>query len=266
VEDRNKNTIYQVMIAVLVILLVLCVSYILFGKKLISSKEKTPEVEENIPSEEKVQSRNLTEIEKSTLMEQIELYNLNFASYYPMMDVNSISNHDLFTFAHKQLSLSNVQSEFSASDIDSVVSKYFGSLRKLKHEDYICDIDGQVFYQYDSVSKKYTFNQNTLHGHGGGSKISDSKSLFIEGKSDGNVYTVKAKVLYGMICGDICGPNNAYYVRYSDIGKNPVIEDKNVMELSLTDELILQNGDKIPVVTYTFKKDEQNNFGLTSVE
>lgn len=107
-KKKTKNS-SKVLIIILTILLLAAISYIILDKTGVidsitsSNKEtKTKNTTEktNTKSDDKSSTRQLTEAEKATITSSIvNTYNKYFASYYPLLNTNNITNQDLLMFA-----------------------------------------------------------------------------------------------------------------------------------------------------------------------
>lgn len=265
-SDRFKNII----IVILVTLLVVTSGYIILDKTSIlkenSSKESknvTEKKEDNL-EEKRENIRDLTNEEINTLTIAIEkVYNVEFASFYPLENLEVISNQRLLGFGYRY---THKSANVLASDIDNIIAKYFGDRRRVSHEDINCTLENIALYQYDSTSNSYHVNENHP-GHGGGDStiLVDSKVLYLSGTvKDEREYTVNMKVLYGGKSGDVMGPNNAYYKSYHDT--TPVIGDTDsINDLVINEDTIRSIASSLPITTYQFVKDKNNNYGLKSV-
>ena len=264
--EEKKNKGYIITIIILAVMLVGSIGYIFYSN--IVANNDTEKKQDNTNNEnvvDKNSSRELTELEKATIKDNIEnFYNIYLSEYYPIDDITdlkSIDNQKLLGIA-----LYNAE-EKTVDNINSYITKYFGNTVTLKHEDYVCPNDNKILYKYDDVNKIYTLS--TDHpGHGFVDYVIDSKSLIIDGNYENEIYTVKVKNLYASAYGDTYGPIDAYYSSLSDSKnkQNPIIkidiEDENFV---LTDDIIKTYSDKLPTTTYKFKLNSDGQFYLISV-
>lgn len=257
---KDKKLI--IIIVILCILLAGCVGYICFDKFILKDNEVVDHEKENDDIEEKEEDRELTVDELNALTAKVEVYNSAFSSYYPIDDISEIDNESFLTFALNRVRTTGDQQEFDANKMDDVINTYFGSDVKINHKDYLCSVEGSILYKYDETNKKYTFNTEGVHGHGGSISgyLPEINTKVLDGKYEDGFYYVNAKVLYSNSCGDTCGPVYAYYSSYS--GGEAVAT--NVSEyITEADKEVYR--EKLPITTYKFKKYD-NNLILVSVE
>jgi len=255
-EKNNKGLI--VIIILLVIALVGTSGYIVYDK--VIKKEEPIKEKKDKPEEKEPVVREITEAEKTTLLDQINDYTTYFADSYPLSEKSSFNNQDVLYFASMQLE--NRFSDFMESDLEKVLEKYFGKDHPYVHEDIDCFAGDGVLYKYDSAKRTYEYED--MHAHGG-KTIYRSTVFFVEGKSeDDTTYKIQTQILYTTSAGDTVGPRDRYYTsanqEYDDYILGPYGEDHEV-----TEEEYQSIKDQIPITTFTFEKDEDNNYGLKSV-
>lgn len=268
-NEFKKNNTQTILIVILTTISALSLGYIALDKtNILSSKDSNSkkEVKKENKVQEKETTRDLTQDEINILKKSIEeVYNTKFASYYPLGNLNTISNQKLLMFAHDACIVESTRDVIQSTAMDNIIARYFGDF-KVQHEDIICTVDNIPMYKYDSATNTYTYNENHP-GHGGADSttVRDSKTLYLSGTvKDEKEYTINMKVLYGGKAADIVGPNNAYYKSYSDT--TPVVGDTSSYEDLVVDENTIKNiQDKLPTTTYTFIKDQNDNYGLKSV-
>ena len=274
-KKKTKNS-SKVLIIILTILLLAAISYIILDKTGVidsitsSNKEtKTKNTTEktNTKSDDKSSTRQLTEAEKATITSSIvNTYNKYFASFYPLLNTNNITNQDLLMFAFYN---TENKSSFTKKQVEDLIHKYFGQDRTVTHENIICPTENQPLYIYDASTETYTQNANHP-GHGGGSTgiITDNKIYYLDGTITSNIVTIKAKVVYGYVLRDTNGPRNAYFKSFLDAkaASNPVIGDINSdNDITVSDTDIKNIADSLPTTTYTFEHDATGNYILKSV-
>ena len=249
---KKKSNKGVIVIIILIIALLGISGYIIYDKAInkegIRKEKKEPEIKE------------VTEEEKNTLLEQINVYTPYFADSYPITEKSTLDNQEVLYFASMQLE--NKFSDFMESDLEKVLEKYFGKDHPYVHEDIDCFAGDGVLYKYDSAKRTYEYED--MHAHGG-KTIYRSTVFFVEGKSeDDTTYKIQTQILYTTSAGDTVGPRDRYYTsanqEYDDYILGPYGEDHEV-----TEEEYQSIKNKIPITTFTFEKDEDNNYGLKSV-
>ena len=249
---KKKSNKGVIVIIILIIALLGISGYIIYDKAINKEEpgkeKKEPEIKE------------VTEEEKNTLLEQINVYTPYFADSYPITEKSTLDNQEVLYFASMQLE--NKFSDFMESDLEKVLEKYFGKDHPYVHEDIDCFAGDGVLYKYDSAKRTYEYED--MHAHGG-KTIYRSTVFFVEGKSeDDTTYKIQTQILYTTSAGDTVGPRDRYYTsanqEYDDYILGPYGEDHEV-----TEEEYQSIKNKIPITTFTFEKDEDNNYGLKSV-
>ena len=265
----NKEKKLIIIIAVLCVLLFGCVGYIVFDK--LNNKDNEVVVnEKNDTSEESdikyvFDARELTQDEQNELLGKIEKYNYGLGHLYPITDISTVSNSDLFLLSYKESRIPD-KNLYDANKIDEFIENHFDDNIKLIHEDYLCLVDKKVLFKYDSSNKTYSFVYDG-HPHGGsqrgGVASFDVKVLDTQLKDD--IYTIITKVLYGQSCSDVCGPNSVYYRSYQDSMKN-INEIARGFSETITESEKDGYRETLPITTYKFKKNSKGNIVLISVE
>lgn len=259
-EKKKSNKGLIIIIIILVIALLAASGYIIYDKVIkkeeVTEENKTQEEEQ----EQQPVTRNIAEEEQTILLDQITAYTTYFADSYPLSEKSSFNNQDVLYFASMQLE--NRFSDFMESDLEKVLEKYFGKDHPYVHEDIDCFAGDGVLYKYDSAKRTYEYED--MHAHGG-KTIYRSTVFFVEGKSeDDTTYKIQTQILYTTSAGDTVGPRDRYYSsanqEYDDYILGPYGEDHEV-----TEEEYQSIKNKIPITTFTFEKDEDNNYGLKSV-
>ena len=251
-RKKKKSNKGLIVIIILIIALLGITGYIIYDK--VINKEEIRK-EKNEP-----EIKEVTEEEKNTLLEQINVYTPYFADNYPIPEKSTLDNQEVLYFASMQLE--NKFSDFMESDLEKVLEKYFGKDHPYVHEDIDCFAGDGVLYKYDSAKRTYEYED--MHAHGG-KTIYRSTVFFVEGKSeDDTTYKIQTQILYTTSAGDTVGPRDRYYTsanqEYDDYILGPYGEDHEV-----TEEEYQSIKNKIPITTFTFEKDEDNNYGLKSV-
>ncbi len=270
-EPKKKcNGGLIVVIVILVIAILGLVGYICYDKGIIFNKKESTENKNTKDDSTKKKDvvRELTVAEEESFTERITEINNNFDIDYPISDVTKIDNQKLLSFASVNAK-KDYNNSFPASDVESIIRKYFGNNIKVNHENILCSLDKVPFYDYDSSSKSYKFHENHP-GHGGGSSsvpiyyFGVEKATMINDKK----VVIDSKIIYGNSRGDTWGPNNCYYKSVQDSlnHTNQILGDySKEEELELTDDMIKSVKDKLPTTTYTFEKDGDGYFNLISI-
>lgn len=260
-EKKSRKLI--VIIVILAIALLASTSYIIYDK-VWKKEEKTEEKEKtktDVPKKEE-KERILTEEEQTQIENQIKEYTSAFADSYPIDEETPLENQKALNFA--LVKRGTLGENIMESDIEKILENYFGKDHSYRHEDIDCFIGDGVLYQYNSAKREYIF-QDT-HGHGGPGTFT-AQIYYIDGTVKDNQYTVNVHILYGDYCGGVCGPILSYYKTAEDSmnGENPVLgpyEDYH----TITNEEYESVKANLPITTFSFEKDEDNNYGLKAVE
>ena len=271
-EDKKKGNGLVVVIILLILVIVGLALYICYDKGIVFKKEvsdKTVKEEKKKKAEENTIT-NLTDADVSSIISQLDVYNSYFSGNYPINNVSELSNQSILEFASRNVTMTN--SSFTSSDVDKVVKKYFGNDFKYTNEDINCFVGDGVLYRYDSATGKYAFATDVNHGHGGGGSYR-TKTYFQDGTYDKNndIYTLNVKVLYGPNAGDTYGPVDSFYSNAKDAMeyKNELykinVDDISGDDSGYYDEAYKNVKDKLPITTYTLKKDGSGNYGLVSI-
>lgn len=263
-ENKKSNKGIILLIVVLILFIIGLSGYIIYDKVFISEK-KSLEKNTNKIVDKKIVDRELNESEISHLIEQIKLYNIGLGDNYPIEKVSDISKERLFDFAYSVVRRSGFRENFSVTELDDVVTKYFGTDLALEHQDIICNVDKEILYNYNQESNSYNYNNNHP-GHGGVGSIADNITYYVYGKITNETdIEISTKNLYSNYCGDTCAIY-AYYKNYNDsiAETNPVLTAKEEIIEQVTDDDYNRIKDILPTTTYKFKKNN-NSYNLVSV-
>ena len=265
VEVDNSKKTNTAKFVILLVVAVLAGFLVGFGITQIDFDVKQGEKQEE-KQEKKDVVRDLMPIEKKILLEQISYYNVNFSKYYGTKDLN-ISDQELLRFAYWQVD-DECDNEITADAVLKKIKQYFYIDYDFKHQDIKCIIKSDLnLVNYNEDEQIYSYNYD--HPGHGSAFMNGSYTYYVEGnvKNEQEV-VVKAKVLYGSRCGDICGPNS-YYGSYNDSvnANNPIISAnwENGEDAVVNDEVFKTVSDKVGVTIFTFIKDDAGNYGLKSV-
>lgn len=235
--------------------------YIIYDK--VIKKEPAQKEEQKTPQkQEEDKITNLTEVEKTLLLDQASDYTKTFATSYPITDSTNLDNQTVLRFALMKTNMYG--KEIMESDIEKVLEKYFGKTHSFKHEDIQCfQADGPL-YTYDSATRKYTYQD--IHGHGGDGAFRFTNYHLGGTVINEKIYKLKVNIIYEDYCSDICGPTQGYY---KSPNKNNNRTDYLLGPYEDSHELTNQEyesiKEKLDITTFTFIKDENNNYGLKSV-
>lgn len=252
-KKKSNKGVIVIVIIILIIALLGITGHIIYDK--VINKEEIRK-EKNEP-----EIKEVTEEEKNTLLEQLNVYTPYFADNYPITEKSTLDNQDVLYFASMQLE--NKFSDFMESDLEKVLEKYFGDNHSYVHEDIQCFLGDGVLYQYDSAKKEYFFQD--IHGHGGAG-IYPAEIYYLDGQKKDEVYTVRVNILYGDYCYGTCGPVTGYYKSAIDSrnGENPVLGGFGDY-YEITEKEYQSVKTDLPVTTFTFIRDKDGNYGLESV-
>lgn len=260
-KENSKKLI--AIIIILIIALLGSISYIVYDKVL--KEEKIEEKEQEKPKKEQNKSaekRALTNEEQAQILTQIKEYTSILAALYPITEDHPLTNQDVLNFA--LLKMEDLGKNMMESDIEKILQTYFGTNHPYIHEDIDCFAGDGVLYKYNSAKREYIF-QNT-HSHGGpGSYFLEV--FYIDGTVEENKYTVNVNIVYGDYCGGVCGPSLSYYKNQKDSinRENPILGPYEESH-DITNEEYDTIKSSLPVTTFTFEKDEKNNYGLKIVK
>lgn len=259
-EKKNKK--YIVIIIIFALALLATTSYIVYDK-VFSKENKEVKQEERKPQEEtpNEQKESITEAEKELLENQISDYTTYFAGYYPITNISSLDNQDVLYFA--MMKSGKIGEDIMESDLEKILDQYFGKNHPFKHSDIMCPIDDEPLYIYDSARREYYFEDTHPHG---GSGVYRGITYETEGEKIDNKYIVRTKILYNDYCSGMCPPRINYYITKDDSknSENPILGTYDE-DHEITEEEYNSIKDSIPITTYTFIKDENNNYGLKQV-
>ena len=258
---KNRNLV--IITIILIICLLGSLSYIIYKKVLNETKIEQKEEAEKLKSEHqsKVESRALTNIEQQQILIQIKDYATALVKLYPIDEQHPITNQEALNFA--LVKIGTLRNNIMESEIEKILQTYFGKNHSYKHEDINCFAGDGILYKYNSAKREYIF-QDT-HGHGGQGTYS-AEIYYINGMVEDDKYIVNVHILYGDYCGGVCGPTLSYYKTKEDSmnSQNPILgpyEDPH----TITDEEYDMIKTSLPTVTFTLKKDNDNNYGLMTV-
>lgn len=193
-----------------------------------------------------------TEIDVLEKVNRLENY---FTSKIPIGDISKLSNQEKLNFA---LFCLNNEGGLSISEdkIKNVLVSYFGNDLEFKNEN-ILDLNTQeIIAKYYPKKKKYTYTDVTLD------YPDTSLTLLSYGdyKEEKNTFEVYRQYLFADASYNIYSTYQDYINKTNSLGVYDVSTTNGVLTSSIVNNYI----DILPVVTYSFKK-EQNRYVLVSI-
>ena len=263
-DSNKKQKLIIVVLATLILILTIVIIVILCKK--VSSSEKVDNKKDKNEIEKKIsiKTEDLYGQEKNMLIEKIKEIN-KFSKNYPFDNVSKINNQEVLYKIIVELGFGQPISEKSVND---KVKYIFGDSYKIKHENLICTLDNNSLYLYDANKKMYTYDTESVHGHGASGDVREIIIKYLKGikDKDGKI-VIDTKLVYATYCADTCGPNFAYYKSYEDSvnNKNPILGNGQD-EIELNDKLYRNIEEQLPITTFTFIKVNSNTYNLDSVK
>ena len=270
-KEIKKKKSKNIIIVLLVLIICLLIAYIAYdklltkqspqeSKKSVTENEKT-EIDDNKEDDKKKEeiSKQLTESDVLDYIANINKVLVSFANKVPMK-TSDISNDELLEFAFWKAEWKGEQK--TAESVSKVIEDIFGKDYSYHLGDIQCFVGDGIIYQYNQAEG--TFNRVGEHGHGGGSGYSP-RIYFIEGKQTSDTITIKAKVLYGERCGDICGPSSYFYDKATYKNGEEIYKTDNNHDDDY-DYVYNEVKDKLPITTFILKKQSDGRFALTEIK
>ena len=193
-----------------------------------------------------------TEIDVLEKVNRLENY---FTSKIPIGDISKLSNQEKLNFA--LFCLNNEEAlSISEDKIKNVLVSYFGNDLEFKNEN-ILDLNTQeIIAKYYPKKKKYTYTDVTLD------YPDTSLTLLSYGdyKEEKNTFEVYRQYLFVDASYNIYSTYQDYINKTNSLGVYDVSTTNGVLTSSIVNNYI----DILPVVTYSFKK-EQNRYVLVSI-
>ena len=256
VTSKNSNTVILVL---LVIIICLLVGYIAYDKIIVNQKINEPKQNEEIKKEEKEEEKVLTERDVLSYIEDINKVLVSFGDKVPM-NTADLSNEDVLNFAFWKAEWNGDKK--TAQSISQVIEDVFGKDFSYQLGDIPCFAGDGIIYAYNQAEG--TFTRVGEHGHGGEGGFSP-RVYFIEGKQISDTITIKAKVLYGNYCGDICGPTTSFYSKATHDINESIYHFEDVSQGDNYDFVYNEVKDKLPVTSFILKKQSDGKFALTEI-
>ena len=193
-----------------------------------------------------------TEIDVLEKVNRLENY---FTSKIPIGDISKLSNQEKLNFA--LFCLNNEEGlSISEDKIKNVLVSYFGNDLEFKNENILDLYTQEIIAKYYPKKKKYTYTDVTLD------YPDTSLTLLSYGdyKEEKNTFEVYRQYLFVDASYNIYSTYQDYINKTNSLGVYDVSTTNGVLTSSIVNNYI----DILPVVTYSFKK-EQNRYVLVSI-
>lgn len=257
----NKKTI---IICIIAIILIILLSFLIFGENIKPKKEVTQKNETEIKIEEKIMDKDEKEVSKK---KKEELYN-----FIPKIYKEAVAPFDsLFMLDAVMDKLIEEESEdFSTKNVDKYVKKIFGEESKInKDEVSTPDIKNSIYY--------YSKEANTYAVVPIGYQGIYKKQIFKTATETDDFYYVYTYVLQGGYAYDesTATENEFGTLDFTNSKVQVIVGDKNgndLVHIFDTDKTMYEDSiwldnymDKMPIYKYTLTK-ENDTYYLTDVE
>ena len=195
-----------------------------------------------------------------------KISNVYSVQYYKYFEegLDKIDNNKLIQnaiYENRDVTKNLDEIEVTDKQVKEYVKEYFGEDYKYENTDVICPLDKNPFFVYKDG--KYTFAKDAEHGHGGGSESQRDTRIYVESvEYSGKDIVVEARIAYAGICGDTCGPLNAYYNYAKEVVYGNTSND---YAITLSDNELKQIKDKLEITTFTFKTNKDGSYYLSNV-
>lgn len=257
VKEKNNKVGYIIIIILLILVVLGLVGYIIYDNQF-KENNKCDDTIESVKEEAK--TYELTYSKATEYMEKIQVYNNIFHENYLISNKKEITNDEYLTFAYRMLL---GKETITVENIEKVLHEYFGKNIKFEHDNIKC-FAGEEVYEY---SKENGYTEKEHYGHGGPGALK-TEIFYVSSEVRGNKVKFVTKNVYEDICGEICGPNKAYYASVDDAKSqtNPILKAAEYQEsveiAQYNKEFILS---KVPETTYNFIIEDNGNYYLDSV-
>ena len=260
VSSKKSNTVILVLLVIIICLLIV---YIAYYKIIVNQKINEPKQSEEIKKEEKEEEKEeekvLTERDVLSYIEDINKVLVSFGDKVPMKTAD-LSNEDVLKFAFWKAEWNGEKK--TAQSVSQVIEDVFGKDFSYQLGDIPCFAGDGIIYAYNQAEG--TFTRVGQHGHGGEGGFRP-RLYFIEGKQTSDTITIKAKVLYGNYCGDICGPITSFYSKATYDINESIYHIDDVSQGDNYDFVYNEVKDKLPVTSFILKKQSDDKFALTEI-
>lgn len=261
-EKKEIKKSNNVLVIVLCLIICLLVAFIAYDKLIVNQKANNKEENEKIKKEEK-ETEKETELKESDVLDYITTLNDVLVSFGAegSIKISDISNDKIIDFAFKKAEWRGEKK--TAQDIVKVIEDTFGKDFSYQLVDIECFLGDGVIYKYNQAEG--TYSRVGEHGHGGiaGNRL---KTYFVEGKQTSDTITIKAKVLYGEFCGDVCGPSTYFYSKATHKKDELLYHVEDESHYDDYDFVYNEVKDQLPITTFIFKKQSDGRFALTEIK
>lgn len=251
---KKKSNLGLILLAIIFIIAAFAGGYYISENNMFGKKE----IKENEKTKEEVKTEEINEEDLTQISNRIDTINTNLAADFPIADVTAIDNQKFLQMTLGNIITINVIDE---QIVEDQIAFYIGDNIKLKHEDYICNIDKQPFYKYNATNNWYEPNyENNLHGHGLDRNTYRVYNFFQSAKLEDDVLTINYKNLYYKV--PEMGPPQM------NLYDGPIGKGKEVLTNVTSEEVNSKYEtikDKLPITTYTFEKTKFNGYNLKSI-
>lgn len=260
-ENKKNKFGLGIFIGILVTIVIGLSGFIIYDKVLSNNNEVKNEDKDKNETNNKITREEISSTDLDSILAKIHIYDANFSNSYPIQNFdtfsNAITNQDKLYFI---LSHSGFDDSFNKDSLKGVALRYFNDSFSYVDENISCFL-GHSFYEYNATSGVYRLDNNHP-GHGGSSSyVVHSYVVDSFYNLESKEYIINTKNLYGGLCDDACGPTFKFYDS-SDL-KNLIFD--NSSEEFTYDEIYRKVQNKLPITTYTFVENSNNELVLSSV-
>ena len=179
---------------------------------------------------------------------------------------SNIKNDELLTFAVYKLineKKEGLPDDIKYIEISSIITKTFGKDHKFELENVNCPAGDDLLYEYNTETN--SLERRGEHGHGGPG-YNRNKIFLIEATKTKEEIVIKTRVLYAGLCSDVCGPIENIYkdAKATESIYQPTEEYED--EAKVYKEAYEKVKDKLPTTTFIYKKQSNNNYGLSEIK
>ncbi len=261
VEKKKSGVVW--IIVLLVFVVGIGVGLLVPSLLIKSENSNTPEQKEK--EKEKDNIVELSEADVSGYFDSIESYNKYFMNLIPG-ETKNIDNQAILSSAWALATYYNDRrldpmSDFSKEQMKEFVSRIFGKGFTYTDENINCSLGDGAIFQFDGA----TYHRTGNHGHDGIGFYRFQKYFVGASRNDTKgTLEIQMKVIYGDKCGGTCGPIHEYFktpngeVLYTSNSSDPAGYR--------FDELYNQYGNDLPITSYLYKKGENGDYYLESVQ
>ena len=265
----KKETI---IIIILGILLCGAVGYITYDKVL-NNKEEIVEKEEKEENEEKepvVNSKELTEEDVKTYIEDMTTFTSYFGDMYPLK-IENMDNNLVLQYGVRQIisskNTSIIELQFTTNELQEQIAKVYGKDYSYTVGDINCPAEDGVLFQLNKDTN--TYHHVGEHGHGGWGSYR-LKIYFIDAKEENDKMEINTKILYGGYCGDTCGPITDFYnvAKPKDYVKDSIyqVSEADMVNEDNYEKAYKQVQEHLKLTKFIYQKQSDGKYGLKEIE